>query len=290
MLGKLIKYEWKSVYKVGSIMLLAILAVTLIGCIVLGMPWIGEWIANENTLNELQSVGLVYTLFASFILYVIMLVGITYGILIYLGVHFYKTMYTDQGYLTNTLPVTPNQLLVSKIFVSGIWYILIEVGVVLSIVALIASFVGGVFSAQGYTLSEMMTSFFDELAIVMGSEAGGFLIHYMVFLVLSVVLSPFCAMIMLFGSITIGQLSKKYKAMMGILAYFGVMVVNMIISMVVQSIYTFNMTASALQNPGGVGTMDMMGIYDSSLIIIAVMAAVLYWISHYILSKRLNMD
>lgn len=290
MLGKLIKHEWKSVYKVGSILLLAMLAVTAIGCVVLQMPWLKDLFTEESNLGEVQTVILTFTLMISFILYIFLLVGITYGIMIYLGVHFYKTMYTEQGYLTNTLPVTPHQLLISKTLVSGIWYVLIEVAVIISVVALIFSFVAGLGTTEGYTLAEALETVWSELVLVFESEFKGTMIHFLIYMVITMLVSPFAAMLMIFGALTIGQLSRKHKAAMGILAYFGICIVNMIISMIVSMIYTVKISLTSINNPAAVNGMDMMGIYDASLIIVIVMAVALYWISHYILSKKLNME
>lgn len=290
MLGKLIKHEWKSVYKVGSILLLAMLAVTVIGCVVLQMPWLKDLFAGESNLGEVQEVILVFTLMISFILYIFLLVGITYGILIYLGVHFYKTMYTEQGYLTNTLPVTPHQLLISKTLVSGIWYVLIEIAVILSMVALVCSFVAGLGTTEGYTLAEALEMVWSEFSLVFESEFKGTMIHFMIYMVVAMLISPFAAMLMIFGALTIGQLSRKHKAAMGILAYFGISMVNMVISMIVSMIYSVSLVASSINDPYAVNEMDMMGIYDASMVIVIVMAVVLYFISHYILSKKLNME
>ena len=290
MLGKLIKHEWKSVYKVGSILLLAMLAVTVIGCVVLQMPWLKDLFSGESNLGDVQEVILVFTLFISFMLYIFLLVGITYGIMIYLGVHFYKSMYSEQGYLTNTLPVTPHQLLISKTLVSGVWYVLIEVGVILSMVALVFSFIAGLGTTEGYSLAEALEMIWTEFALVFESEFGGTMIHFMVYFVVAMLVSPFAAMLMIFGALTIGQLSKKHKVAMGILAYFGISMVNMIISMIVSMFYSVSLVVSSINDPYAVNDMDMMGIYDASMIIVIVMAVVLYFISHYILSKKLNMD
>lgn len=290
MLGKLIKHEWKCIYKIGTIMLLAMLAVTVIGSVVLQMPWMRDLFNDEMVLGEVQTVILTITMMISFMLYIFLLVGITYGILIYLGVHFYKTMYTDQGYLTNTLPVTPHQLLISKVLVSGVWYILIEIAVVLSMVVLVISFMSGIGSAEGYTLAEAFTEMWDELKVAFESEFRGTMIHLLVYLVVTALVSPFTTMIILFGALTIGQLSRKHKGIMGILAYFGIGIINMVISMIVSMVYTIRISLTTISNPNAVSDMDMMGIYDISLVMVIVMAVILYWVSHHILSKKLNMD
>ncbi len=293
MLKKLFKHEWKNVSKIGVIMLLATLAVTVLGCIMLQMPWMRDLYEGGDSLSEAQSVGLTFMLIISMMLYIFMLVGLTYGILIYFGVNFYKTMYTDQGYLTHTLPVTPHQLLISKTLVAGIWYIFIALGVIVSVIALILSFAAGAMAPEGYSFGEAMSKVFAELKTIWDSEYMGVMIHYIIFMVLSVLLSPFCTMIMLFGGITIGQLSKKYKALMGILAYFGISIVNMIINSLLQMIFTIKMTVETMQEPNGLGEVmetHMIGVYDTTLLVQVLMAVAIYFVSHYIISKKLNLD
>ena len=46
---------------------------------------------------------------------------------IYIAVRFYKNLYTDEGYLMHTLPVTPRQLLVSKLTVGSLWSFLVTI-------------------------------------------------------------------------------------------------------------------------------------------------------------------
>lgn len=56
MLGKLMKYEWKNIWKAGTLMLLGMLVVTVIGCVVLRMPGgLVTEIADGNNMNATQS-------------------------------------------------------------------------------------------------------------------------------------------------------------------------------------------------------------------------------------------
>ena len=120
MLGKLMKYEWKNIWKAGTLMLLGMLVVTVIGCVVLRMPGVAEFF-DSNDVNGAQAWLVISSFAATLILYVIMLLASTWGMLIFLGIRFYRSMYTDEGYLSHTLPVTANQLFLSKVLVSGVW-------------------------------------------------------------------------------------------------------------------------------------------------------------------------
>ena len=291
MLGKLMKYEWKSVYKMGSILLLAMFAVTVLGCMVFQMPWMRDLFADDSNVDEVQAIIFAFVMMVSFLVYIFMLMGVTYGIMIFLGVNFFKTMYTDQGYLTNTLPVKPHQLLNSKILVAGFWYLLIEIGVIVSVVALIFAFGGGIASAvDGYSFGEAMAMLWDEMAMALQSEFGDYMIHFGVVMLIMLLISPFTTMIILFSALTIGQLSKKHKALMGILTYFGLCMVTGIIASAVQMIYSIRLSINTFQNPEAISEMDMLGIYDYTLVINVVMAAVLYYVSHRILTQKLNLE
>lgn len=291
MLGKLIKHEWKSIYKMGSLMLLAMLVVTLLGCVVLRMPWVVDLISDEGTMGDVQSVILMLTMVISFILYIFLLVGVSYGIMIYLGVNFYKSMYSQQGYLTNTLPVTPNQLLFSKTLVAGIWYLLIEVAVCVSIFALVWACLTGIANSLGtYGGAEFWKELGEEIELVFQSELGSELTYFIVYMVLAVLITPFATMITLFAALTIGQLSSKHKALIGVLAYFGICIANTVIVSIVQVISTMKFSMESIANPNVAGTMNMTGSYNVTLVLQVVVSVVLYWAAHKILSTKLNME
>ena len=66
-------------------------------------------------------------LILSIFLYYFGLIGCTLGTMLIIAIRFYKTCYTDQGYLTHTLPATTRQILNAKIMASILIYrLLIE--------------------------------------------------------------------------------------------------------------------------------------------------------------------
>ena len=77
---------------------------------------------------------------------------------------------------------------------------------------------------------------------------------------------------------------------MGILAYFGVMFLNMSVASIVQGIATFRYTYEMMNNEYGDMTVNMNSSYESSFLTVTILAIVLYLTSHYILTKKLNMD
>lgn len=78
------KYEWKNTWKAGVLMLLGMFVVTVIGCVVLRMPGgLVTEIADGNNMNATQSWFVLSSFVATLILYVIMLLASTWGMLIF---------------------------------------------------------------------------------------------------------------------------------------------------------------------------------------------------------------
>ncbi len=289
MLGKLIKHEWRSTYRVGCIMLLVVAVFTAIGCIACSTPAMTALFENHD-IEGAQVIG-IFSFMGSIILYVCMLVGVSYGIMIYLGVHFYRSMYSDEGYLANTLPVTRHQLLGSKVLISGIWSLIVEIVVLVSIAALTASLFACILRAAGesYSLWEVFSKGFSELVRIYRSELNFNLLQYLSVALISLLLNCFTSVGILFGALTIGQLSKKHKVMMGIFTYFGISIVMSIIRWVVTATYTANYVAGPMSaNLSANVSIDGTMVID--LLINTAVAVGLYFLSHYILSQKLNLD
>ncbi len=119
MFSKLLKHEWKATWRVlGALSIGALLAGAL-GCGILRL--LGSL---ENTNTELENaisvvLGLLLVLLAmSIAVYAI-------GSCIVLYVRFYRNKFTDEGYLTFTLPVRPWQIFLSSLLNISIWTVLI---------------------------------------------------------------------------------------------------------------------------------------------------------------------
>ena len=297
MLGKLMKYEWKNIWKAGTLMLLGMLVFTVIGCVVLRMPGgVVTGLLDNNDINATQSWFVLSSFVATLILYVIMLLASTWGMLIFLGIRFYRSMYTDEGYLSHTLPVTANQLFLSKILVSGVWYLFISIGIGISVVALVVSLMTGllnigelssVLTQYNGNIWEFLADAFYELGRTYEEEMGINLLHYGITLLLTYVAGPFITMVTLFGALTIGQLSSKHKGFMGILTYAGVTILSSIIGSTVQSAFMFG--TNVMSSSGGFSVTTNMA-YDINVITSLLIAAIMYGVSYYIMNRKLNLD
>lgn len=288
MLGKLFKHEWKATSRMGLLMLAALAIVTLLGVLGFAMPFSN--VIGETTVygTDEDSWGMIISMIiamATMMIYILTLMGVVYGMLIYMGVHFYKTLYSDEGYLTHTLPVTPRQLIISKVLNGGIWYALITVGMSVSVIILGTAMLISTGEVIGF--SEELGVVWQEFQEVIKSEMGAEVIHVMISLVLVLAVAPFSSMMTLMGALTIGQLASKYRALMGILAYFGISMLNGVISYIISMIVSFSSMAIADATNSSI---SIAVTYDASLVTSLIMLVVFYFVTHGILSKKLNME
>ncbi|MBO4981580.1 MAG: hypothetical protein J6C84_06760 [Lachnospiraceae bacterium] len=285
MLGKLFQHEWKRVYKVECLLLAVLFVFSVAGALMFASP-MGNLIFGDGGryMTETEIFFWTMTFITSIFMYVIVVIGVMYGSMIYLGVNFYRSMYTDEGYLAHTLPVTPHQLLGSKVLVGALWTFIMQVGMAISIFLLVFSMV----VAEDPTMLGDMKELFAELE-VLEPDTKGMIIHGGIMYLCAVLVSPFASMSILFGALTIGQLSKKHKGMMGILAYFGIMVANSIITQITQTIGSI--LAMRMESYSASGYNEVMFYtYDVQILITLLIGAGLYFLSHYIISQKLNLN
>lgn len=281
------KYEWKSLYKIECIILALVFSVTLLGAIMLHVPIVRGIFDGDMDIPDTMMFFFVMSFVSSVVMYIIVLVGASYGSVIYQSVHFYKSMYSDEGYLTHTLPVSAHELLGSKVIINAIWSLIVSVSIMASVVILVFSLMHAIDPQElyGEVTVEMAEAFSDVLL-----ENDAFtLAHLLLYLILAVIGGPIASICTLFGSVTIGQLAKKMRALFGIIAYFVIAFASNIISSVVKLIGTIIILG-----------LDEFGSYsyhleqffsrDVQIIVSLAVGVALYFVSHHIITKKLNLQ
>lgn len=285
MLGKLMKYEWKETWKAGVGVLFAMAAATLLGW--LGM---GGILSNSDRMDSIYAYGNETLEFGaammqmagvfSILLFTMVLMFSVFFMLIYLIVRYYKTMFSDEGYLTHTLPVQKWELFLSKVLVGGFWLIIVYIGMMASIFGFILLAAGTEVGME--ELLEGMKELgqaFSQVICGTGLDDGVLWLGSILYLILS----PFLVLIFAYGSFTIGQLCHGARVFMGFVVYFGIGVIQYILQIV--------MKASLV---AGIRTDDAFSRYlylnvFGRLILSVVLAAGIYFWSMHVLNKKLNL-
>lgn len=290
MLGKLIKHEFRNTRMVGLLLLSAVAMATLMGLLVFLAPMWRSMRSSRYYYDDSVGVFLINMVSVfSIILYVMLLVGAIYAIFIYLVVHFYRSMYTNQGYLLHTLPVTKNQILVSKILVSTIWTFLIYIAMLVSVAIFLLTMVSTISGESIAELLGSMSDFFSQIEMLIREVDLQYQIRigwYGVLMFANLALGVPSGLIIMFGAVSIGQLFSKHRVLMAIVGYIGILIVRWILSSLFQAVsYAGAMIGGGEEFFGYVNSTSV-----TNLILNLLLAVGCYLVSYYVTSKRLNMD
>ncbi len=280
MLKKLIKYEWKGLIFPFVIMLIVLAGTTLLTCAVL--------LTINPKYDESVQVYSAMALMLSIFLYYFGMIGCTLGTTLIIAIRFYKTCYTDQGYLTHTLPVTTHQILIAKIAIAFFVNILMALAILFSVFIIIQ--VGILHITSFYTDSpELKWIFKDMFSIVLDEFANVFGIHlpsFLIYMILYSIISEIANVVIIFGCISLGQLYAKHRILGAIASYFIVLFIEQIFgwftsvpisARVLSTKYT---TVFDILSP----TMNL------SLLFIVMLAVFMYFANIHMMTKKLNLE
>lgn len=263
MLGKLIKHEWKAVGKVLAIMNVALILMAIIGKIMLSM----------EMLQKAEPMESIFTAWLGG--YIISVVAVGVGTHIYLAVRFYKNMYTDEGYLSFTLPVKPWEHIFAKTLVSSIWILINGVAIVGSIIILVT------YKGMGTELLHGC-----NLLIEIVAKNGIYGVWKVVQVIITIVLSSVSIALTYYFSISMGQLFNSHKMLASVVIYFVTNNVLRIVSTMFGMGIMF-VTLAQIETETISFYNNMLGFEMSEGIVVTVG----FWlIVNFIMNKKLNLE
>ncbi|MFA5528495.1 MAG: hypothetical protein WC996_07745, partial [Peptostreptococcales bacterium] len=193
MLGKLLKYDLRSTWREFAGAYLAILLSVLI------IPLLFRNVSNVLVSGIAGFLG-VAVVIATIVVMIIMLFRI-YNI----------NVFSKEGYLTMTLPVSSPQILVSKLLISSLWIILT------GIVALLGFFIF-LLNMRAVSLTEIAVAFGEMLSFI-GSNG----IFAIILMIIAVILSTVKEIAKLFLACSIAHIKQlnRFRIPAGILSFFA---------------------------------------------------------------------
>ena len=266
MFGKLIKAEWRASRRVVGLLCLAVLLAGL----VLGGIGCGLFLAETH---NWQVHGTVELLLALLTAAAMMTMAIAWAASVFYALwRFYKSRFTEEGYLTYTLPVSGHQLMLSAILSS----VLAILAVLLATVA--ATLLGLGISALGLPWKEVPADFWPKAWEQLGEAWSEFARHgdIAVQAALMMLLGALSQLIVLMLAVTIGGMAaKKHPILMALLAYCGIGFVQMVISLTVLA------SDLVLTNGLTVGTMYAMPL-------VTILGG--YFLMYFLTTRKLNLN
>lgn len=273
MLGKLLKYDLKSTLKVMLPIYVALIIISIINKIFLFSNW-----NQSNNYSSFLGDTLFFILNA---LYIVIIVGTLILTLLVAIQHFYKNLLCDQGYLMWTLPVKTSHHILSKFLVSIFWYI------ASLFIIFLSTFISlpNIFSEISISIGE----FFDIFYSLFNGNLGT-MIAIIFFFITALLTSIGSSIMSFYACIAIGHLSTKHKILASVLAYLAIStILQMIGSIIFSLIFSLDISSK----------IEALIPYLSSLIVFCfaiptiiniLTIGIFYAITHFILSKKLNLQ
>lgn len=271
MLSKLLKYELKSTARWFLPLYIALIILTFLNklTITINLP-------DFILFNILKVLLMVF--------YVLIIIFTSIATMILLVIRFYKNLYTDEGYLTHTLPVKPGTHLNCKILSGCIWTVS---SLFMQIISLSILFMGeGLFSDVTDVFAEIIeylksANLFDNAVVTL------------IIFAITLVISLFYNLLMMYCSISMGSLFSQHKIIGAIVVYFIINFVIQLFSMLLMLIGIKNpiiYEITTVEN-FSVDSFHIMNIIMiSSCALTMIFNAVFYLLNHFVISKKINLD
>ena len=209
MFTKLLKREWKASFKLMSIMSLAVLGVSALEAVVLRML-IGGSRSLVSSMVEGTLASLLLFLSLAIVAYAI-------GVQIFLIVRFYKNKFTDEGYLTFTLPVSSQNIFLSSLLNMVIWTVISGIVTALCIAIVIGGGTMGLVDARIWEfLWDGIVEVFESNAELIGGS-------YWPLMIIGGIVGLFSGPVLTMTAFTLGAvIAKKHKIVLSLVMIYAI--------------------------------------------------------------------
>lgn len=282
MLLKLFKQDFKASARFGVPLLIAIAAMTILGCISTVVT-VGNAGAEtfETATNAPFEEMLIFFGMGGLVLISFALAGAAAVMAVLLVVRFYRSTVSDEAYLTFTLPVTPAQILWSKLFNTVVWSLFTGLALFLAGAAILGTGV----TAAG--VAEDFVNTFGELFAFLHSTVGqsGLTLFLCCLLGAATFVSSY---LMVFMAITFGAvIVRKHKALAAVGMIFVINFITSGITSVMQFVLLGDFTIKSVMYDG---VFALNNFLISSTVLYAATAVIYFLVTRYMMDKKLNLD
>lgn len=273
MVKKLIRYDFQSYFRLLFPVQLIILGIALLNRII-------QFFEPPSGAADIAASAYQAGFVATLVLYIVSII-VCFVMTVIVGiVRFYQGMYTNEGYLMHTLPVTPTQHIFAKLLTSVIFFL----GSVL------ATFISFMIVTAGQVNVEVFKAFFYLMNhFIQAPDFNGVLYIFEILLLLCV--SLFHIFIKFYFCLSVGQLAKRKKILLAFGVFFGIYAVKQIIgtALIVISTFSQNLIFVISDWLSDSGELAMHILIWISIVIYSAAALVYFFVTRHIMSKKLNL-
>lgn len=271
MLGKLMKYEWKATWKLLLPLNLFVLLMSLLSYGIVQLSFFD----SDNGVIVMTGIIVIFA-------YILSLFVIAVGSVIYLIYRFYTSVYGDEGYLLHTLPVDKHHIIIAKSVVSAAWVVLNTVIIYFSVAFLLSA------------RTEIVRTFVEGFDYYVNIMSGNFLYDrkgaFTVFMTLIAAFFTLLARVLkITACVSLGQLSSNHKVLSAFAFYYGIYFVQRLFTVFYYVILEL-MDRISSNSHVGYSAARLGTSWAFSLISALIYCVIFYFVTWYVMEKKLNLD
>lgn len=274
MFTKLLKHEWRATRGMLGTLCLVCLGACLLGGGTMRYLITASYADAQHhaivVLNVLAMVAAIIAVAVTGVAALFLLIG-----------RFYKSRFTDEGYLTFTLPVNTHQNLLASMANTAIGMVIIffVICAALAVWMLIGfSAIPGFYERVREVLPEVWAEIRREIGKVENSDIFGGIALFLV----NVLTGGACELVVLMLSVTMGSIiAKKHKILTAVGVYYGIHVVLTMVT-------SFFMAMGAFS--GADEKLWMMRYFGSMALLMAAVSVAGYFLMYALVDRKLNLN
>ena len=196
---------------------------------------------------------------------------------------FYKSRYTDEGYLTFTLPVTAKQIFLSSFVYMLLWQVISVVVVAIAMACMMLIGLPKEVLEEIKPIASVLIGLDGILEALPGYRL------YSVLLTVQVVFKPVYGIVLLMTSVTLGAvIAKKHKIWTAIGMYFGIQLAVGIVESILSAVPTLMLLFTGLM--GGENYLYNLSVTAGLGIALQVGLSIgFFFLSTNLMQKKLNL-
>ena len=273
MLGKLIKYEFLATGRqllpaYGGVLLFAVLSRIVIE-IMGGFAFFAEGLVTPL-------LGAVFAIMMIF--YGLSICGALVLTVVLIVRRFYLNLFRDEGYLTNTLPVSVDGHIWGKLIPATCWSIVGLLVTIASVAIVFGGLIAGAIAAYGPPVD--WTYFWNDVF------AG---VPMLLLVLLNGLVSTMAGILAFYSALSIGQLVNRHKILLAIGAYLGMSFIFSMVISIFSVVFAFGFFNYSFDVYTDIRVME--GIMYAGMLGVSLIQGIIHYvIARYIMKNKLNLE
>ena len=270
MFAKLLKHELKTQSRLMLILSAAALGAGIVGSI---MMLLCTNLIADGAQSSADVIGAFFSVLIMYAMYFVV-IGYSVAVMIILTLRFYRHLFSDEGYLTFTLPASTHQVLMSSVLSFAIWSAVAGLVTLISAALIFIPFLKMAGSELG------MVTVNDFAGLFQGLEINGWYVLLSVFTLVGVSAG---GIILPLFSVTLGSVvAKRLKILVAFAFYYGINMTLTIATYIVMIVAMIGDAATSGLNEFYL-TLGVPGVLYTAVAVVG------YLVMHRLISRKLNL-